>query len=83
MTIELKYKRGDIVYILIGFEIKKAIINAVFFSDTECLEKHIQYDVVYNDTENNKSKTIGVLEERVFKTPGELLEALNRTIPLS
>lgn len=83
MTIELKYKRGDIVYILIGFEIKKAIINAVFFSDTECLEKHIQYDVVYNDTENNKSKTIGVWEERVFKTPGELLEALNRTIPLS
>lgn len=83
MTIELKYEKGDIVYILVGFEIKKAIINAVFFSDTECLEKHIQYDVVYNDTENNKSKTIGVWEERVFKTPGELLDALNRTIPLS
>ena len=83
MTIELKYKRGDIVYILIGFEIKKAIINAVFFSDTECLKKHIQYDVVYNDTDNNKSKTIGIWEERAFKTQGELLEALNRTIPLS
>ena len=82
MTIELKYKKGDIVYILVGFEIKKAIINAVFFSDTEFLKKHIQYDVVYNDTDN-KSKTTSFWEERVFKTPGELLEALNRTIPLS
>lgn len=83
MTIETKFDREDIVYILIGFEIKEAIIHAVYFSDSDFLTKHIQYDVVYNDTDNNKSKTIGVWEERVFKTPGELLEALNRTIPLS
>lgn len=81
MTIETKFSRNDIVYILIGYEIKKAIISALYFSDHEFLEKHIHYDVVYIDENNNNSKTKGLSEDEIFNTPGELLEKLKNSIP--
>ena len=82
MTIETKFDREDIVYILIGFEIKEAKIDGVYFTDNAYMGIHIQYDVVYTDADN-KVKSKGFGEDKVFSTPGELLEALNRTIPLS
>ena len=82
MTIETKCNRGDSVYILIGFEIKKAKIDGVYFCDDNLQEKSILYNISYNDSCDNK-KYIRMCEDEVFKTPGELLEALNRTIPLS
>ena len=82
MTIETKFDREDIVYILIGFEIKEKKIDGVYFTDNTYMGKYIQYDVVYTDADN-KVKSKGFGEDKVFSTPGELLEALNRTIPLS
>lgn len=81
MTIETKFNREDTVYILIGFEIKKAKIDGVYFTDNAYMGKSIQYDVVYTDADNKVKKGFG--EDKVFSKPGELLEALNRTIPLS
>ena len=82
MTIELKYKKGDIVYILVGYEIKKAIVDGVYFADNSYQGNVKQYDIIYCDY-STEVKTRCVNEDKVFKTPGELLEALNRTIPLS
>lgn len=81
MTIETKFDKEDIVYILIGFEIKKAIIDGVHFCHDNLQEKRIRYNVSYDTGANTKS--FGIDEDKVFSTPGELLEALNRTIPLS
>ena len=83
MTKELKYKRGDIVYILVGFEIKKARVDGVYFADNPYQGNVKQYDLIYCDDDNTDVKTRCVNEDKVFETPGELLEALNRKIPLS
>lgn len=81
MTIETKFSKEDIVYILIEFEIKEAKIDGVYFTDNSFIEKGIRYDVVYKDADH-KVKSKGFDEDKLFSTPGELLEALNRTIPL-
>lgn len=80
MTIETKGTRGDIVYILIGLEIKKAIIDGVYFCDDNLQEKIIRYNLSFQDS-CGKTKNISLYEDEVFKTPGELLEKLKKSIP--
>lgn len=80
MTIELKYKKGDIVYILVGFEIKKARVYGVYFADNPYQGNVKQYDLIYCD-DNTDVKIRCANEEIVFKTPDELLEKFKKSIP--
>lgn len=82
MTIETKGNRGDSVYVLIGFEIKKALIDGVYFCDDSLQEKSIRYNASYLDSCGN-TKYISMYEDEIFETPEQLLEALKRTIPCS